>query len=122
MRFLRWLTRNWAETNNDDPKLAPISLRLELAQALVQVEEAIRHLPRWQIESVDAATASVRATRRTKLFHFVDDIHIRLEPVAGATKVHGRSQSRIGFADLGQNRRNLRELWSMLELLSKLSA
>jgi uncharacterized protein (DUF1499 family) len=121
MRCLRWFTRNWAETDPDDPGLSPVTLRLELAQALVQVEEALRHLPRWQIESVDAATASIRATRRTKLLHFVDDIHIRLEPVAGATKVHGRSQSHFGFADLGQNRRNLRELWNMLELLSKLA-
>src|SRR5262249_39128250 len=116
MPWHSWFTRNWAETDDpDDPSLAAIVIPLPLAQAFVQVEDAIRQLPRWQVISTDAQTATIHATRATRLFRFVDDITIRLEPTADGTRIHPRTQSRIGAADLGQNRRNLREL---LELLS----
>jgi uncharacterized protein (DUF1499 family) len=41
-------------------------------------------------------------------------VHLRLEPSANGTLVHGRSQSRIGKGDLGQNRRNLLRLFRAL--------
>jgi uncharacterized protein (DUF1499 family) len=115
MRWLLWFTRNWAQTDApDDPSLASVAIPLPLAQALVQVEEAIRNLPRWHVESTDAQTATIHAIRKTRLMRFVDDVSIRLEPTADGTRVHARSQSRIGGADLGQNRRNLIELLSFL--------
>ena len=112
MRWLRWFTRNWADTNEGDP--APIVVPLSLAEALVQVETVIGSQPRWHIESTNAQTATIHATRLTRFLRFVDDITIRLEPTAQGTRIHARSQSRIGFGDLGQNRRNLRELLEQL--------
>jgi uncharacterized protein (DUF1499 family) len=112
---MRWFTRNWADTDEgNDPALEPVEIPLPLAQALVQVEEAVRSLPRWKLESTDAQTATVHATRQTQFLRFVDDITIRLEPTAQGTRIHARSQSRVGFADLGQNRRNLQELLTFL--------
>jgi uncharacterized protein (DUF1499 family) len=116
MRWYHPFTRNWADTDQgDDPSLAPVDIPLPLAQALVHVEDAIRHLPRWRLESVDAQHCTIHATRRTRIFSFVDDVTIRLEPTEqGTTRLHARSRSRIGFADLGQNRRNLKELLQFL--------
>ena len=112
---MRWFTRNWARTDEEgDPSLASIVIPLPMAQALVQVEEAVGTLPRWHHESTNAQTATIHATRQTRFLRFVDDVAIRLEPTAEGTRIHARSRSRFGFADLGQNRRNLRELLSLL--------
>jgi uncharacterized protein (DUF1499 family) len=106
--------RNWADTGEPGADPPPLDLPLPPAEALTRVEAAIRSLPRWRVESIDAAGATVRATRRTRLFRFVDDVTVRLEPVGGGTRVHARSQSRVGAGDLGQNARNLRELFAAL--------
>src|SRR5262245_45385127 len=103
MRWLRWFTRNWADTDEADP--GPVVIPLPMAQALVHVEEAIRSLPRWQVESIDSQTATIHATRRTRMLRFVDDVTVRLEAADDGTRIHARSKSRVGAADFGQNRR-----------------
>jgi uncharacterized protein (DUF1499 family) len=114
-RFLSWFTRNWADTDEPgDPSLAPLELALPLSEALAHVEAAILQLPRWRVESLDLEAAVVKATRRTRLFRFVDDVTVRLEPTAAGTRVHARSQARLGKGDFGQNRRNLLALFRAL--------
>lgn len=116
MSFVCWFTRNWADTDEPgDPALAPLDLSLSPAEALARVETAVRSLPRWRVESADAAAGTVRATRHTRLLRFVDDVTVRLEPLASGSRVHARSKSRVGFADFGQNRRNLLELFALLK-------
>jgi len=108
MRFLRWFTRNWADTDEPgDPSVLPVDMPLALPEALAHVEKTLRQLPLFQVESVDSRQGIVRATRRTRLWRFIDDVTVRLEPTAGGTRVHARSQARVGVGDLGQNRRNL---------------
>jgi uncharacterized protein (DUF1499 family) len=108
MGFLTWFTRNWADTDEPgDPAVAPLDLPVPQTGALARLEAAIRGLPRWEIEAIDRDAGIVRATRRTWLWRFVDDITIRLEPISTGTRVHARSQARVGKGDLGQNRRNL---------------
>jgi uncharacterized protein (DUF1499 family) len=115
MSLLRWFTRNWADTDEPgDPALVPAESALPLPEALERVQSEIRGLPHWQVETVDAAAGTVRATRRTRLWRFVDDVTIRLEAAAGVTRVHARSRSRVGVGDFGQNRRNLLELFAAL--------
>jgi uncharacterized protein (DUF1499 family) len=115
MRFLRWFTHNWADTDEPgDPGLVPLELPLTLPEALERVQSVIRGLPRWHVETVDTANGTVQATRHTRLWRFVDDVAIRLEPTAGGCRVHARSQSRVGKGDFGQNRRNLFELFRAL--------
>jgi uncharacterized protein (DUF1499 family) len=115
MGLLAWFTRNWADTDEDrDPALAPPLLPVPPSEALTRLQAAIRSLPHWRIESVDQAAGKVDAIRQTRLLRFVDDIHVYLEPVDGMTRVHARSQSRVGKGDFGQNRRNLLELFRAL--------
>jgi uncharacterized protein (DUF1499 family) len=116
MSFLPWLTRNWADTDEaGDPLLAPLDLPLPPPEAEQRVAAAVRSLPRWRVEGVDSAAGTIRATRSTRLFRFIDDITVRLEPVPSGTRVHARSRSRVGVGDLGQNRRNLLELLDRLQ-------
>jgi uncharacterized protein (DUF1499 family) len=116
MGFLAWLTRNWADT--DEPGNAPpgpLELPLPPSEVLARLEAAVRTLPRWRVETVDLAEGLLRATRRTRLWRFIDDITVRLEATPTGTRVHARSQSRVGKGDFGQNRRNLRELFRAVQ-------
>ncbi len=111
-----WLTRNWADTDEPgDPSLAPVSLALPPRDALDAVRAAVDHLPRWRVASTDPDLLLLRATRRTRLFRFVDDVTVRIERDGGGSRVHARSQSRVGRGDFGQNRRNLLELFAALD-------
>jgi uncharacterized protein (DUF1499 family) len=120
-RLWRWFTQNWADTSEPgDGALTPHRLNHSPGEALAYVRAAIERLPRWSVESVDPDLLTLRATRRTRLFRFVDDITVRLDPSGnGGTLVHARSQSRVGKGDFGQNRRNLLELFAALEAMGK---
>lgn len=109
MGLLAWFSRNWADTDEQpgDPAVRPLELSLSMAEALARVEAVIGQLPRWHVEKVDVSAGTVTATRRTRLWRFVDEIAIRLETIPSGTRVHARSQSRVGKGDFGQNRRNL---------------
>jgi uncharacterized protein (DUF1499 family) len=108
---MAWL-RNWHDTDEPGADPGPLDLPLPPADALARVEAAVRGLPRWRVEVIDGASHTLTATRRTRLFRFTDDVTIRLEPVAGGTRLHVRSQARVGATDLGQNRRNVSELFA----------
>jgi len=121
MRILSWFSRNWADTDEGyHPGLAPVDLPLAPDLALAEVEAVVRGLRRWQVASVDPAAAIIKATRRTRLFRYIDDVTIRAESLAdGRTRIHAHSKSRVGKGDLGQNRRNLLELLKPLRSLAR---
>jgi len=108
------MLRNWHDTDEPDADPGPLDLPLPLAEALARVEAAIKSLPRWRVENIDASAGTITATRRTRIFRFTDDVAIRLEPMASGTRVHARSKSRVGKSDFGQNRRNVGELFGAL--------
>ncbi len=45
-------------------------------------------MPRWRVESVDAAAGVLRATRRTRLCRFIDDVTVRVEALFPARLLH----------------------------------
>src|SRR5579884_2580701 len=102
--------RNWHDTDEPGADPGPLDLPLSPPEAMGLVAATIRTLPRWRVETMGAPAATITATRRTRLFRFTDDVTIRLEPVAGSTRIHVRSKSRFGAIDCGQNRRNVIEL------------
>jgi uncharacterized protein (DUF1499 family) len=115
MTRLRRYFRNWAETDEPgDRKLSDIVLPLSPVEAIRQVEAVARGLPRWNVEKVDVEGRRLHLTHLTGLWRFVDDIHLTFETAEGGTRVRGRSQSRVGLLDFGQNRRNLKELIAAL--------
>jgi uncharacterized protein (DUF1499 family) len=105
---------NWHDTDEPGADPGPLDLPLPPGEALARVEAAVRSLPRWRVESTDPTPGTVTATRRTRIFRFTDDVTIRLEPIPTGTRVHVRSKSRLGKSDLGQNRRNVIELFTAL--------
>lgn len=69
-------------------------------QALVAYIEA---QPRWKITVREPNY--LRAESRTLLLRFVDDVEFNFRPAEG--QIAMRSASRIGYSDLGTNRRRL---------------
>lgn len=107
------LTKNWAdlEVGAKDPSLEAVSLPIsDRAQAIEHAVAAIRSLPRWRVEASDLSGGTIHATRTTRLWRFVDDVHLKVIPIGKGMTILGQSRSRVGRGDLGQNTRNLREL------------
>ena len=114
MGGFRWFTRNRADTRPPThADLAPLAIPDRPTEAVAAVARVVKQLPRWAV--VSAGPDSLHLTRTTRLFRFVDDVHLTAEPGPdGTTRLHAASQSRLGVGDLGQNRRNILELWSAL--------
>lgn len=96
-----------------DPRLLPHAYPLPPLAVAHTAVAAIESLPRWEV--VAGRDGVLWATRRTRLFRFTDDIFLLLVPGRDSTVVYARSASRVGHSDLGQNRRNLAELWRALD-------
>src|SRR5205807_6967264 len=95
-------------------ELSDIVLPLPPDEARRRIEAVASSLPRWRVEATDPPENALHLTRRTRLLRLVDDVRLRLEAAGGGTRLRGRSQSRLGLTDRGQNRRNLRELVAAL--------
>jgi len=98
--------------NADDARLRPHTYAGKASEVARLTEKAIAPLPRWEV--IAGRSGVIWLTRRTRL-GFVDDIYLLLLPTGDSTVVFARSASRVGRFDLGQNRRNLGELWAALE-------
>jgi uncharacterized protein (DUF1499 family) len=117
MGLLRWFTKNWADTNSPSHSdLYPLTLSVTPAAALEMVKRAAGTMPRWRVES--ASSDEVKLTRRTRTIGFVDDVVVSVKPAGPGTICHAASRSRIGIGDLGQNRRNILELWAAIRAIS----
>lgn len=110
--FLDGLTKNWAELtlHSSDPTLEAVDWAVPRPDALSKAADLICGLPRWEILGEDRETGTLHAIHKTRVWRFVDDVYLRFEATPCGTRITGRSQSRVGKADLGQNARNLREL------------
>ena len=113
MGLLRWFTKNWASTREPThADLHPVSLAGSPEAANAIVKKAISTLRNWRVES--EAPGELMLTRRTRVIGFVDDVTVTIEPAGSGSIIHAVSKSRVGLGDLGQNRRNILELWAAL--------
>jgi uncharacterized protein (DUF1499 family) len=112
MSLLHGLVRNWAELRDDvrDPRLRPFVLPVTPAEALALTAETIARRPRWKVRERNNSAGTLHLTRATRIWRFVDDVHLKFASHPQGTRISGRSQARVGFGDLGQNARNLLEL------------
>jgi uncharacterized protein (DUF1499 family) len=90
------------------PDLTPIAVALPPEQAFASAKRAAESLPGWQVTSADAATGRIEATDTSRIFHFVDDVVIRVRPDGAGSRIDIRSRSRDGLGDLGVNAKRVR--------------
>jgi uncharacterized protein (DUF1499 family) len=115
MGLLRWFTKNWANTHEPTHNdIGPLTLPLPLDAAIENVKKTVSEMPRWKVED-PALPNELHLTRRTRTIRFVDDIVLTFHHEGSGTKIHATSKSRVGAGDLGQNRRNILELWKALK-------
>lgn len=100
--------------SSDAPKgshyVAPFEILGEPAQVWAVVLRTVSGWPRTRV--VEEGPDFVRAECRTPLLRFVDDLELQLRPSAGLIAV--RSASRVGWSDLGVNRKRVEALRAKL--------
>lgn len=99
------------------PELEPRRYEADPEQVSEALVGAIGELERWEMVRFDARGGVYEATRTTRWMRFTDDITARVIPEAasGRVRVEVRSASRVGTGDLGQNARNIEELFEALD-------
>ncbi len=90
------------------PDIAPIELAVPPDQAFARAKSVAEKMPRWNVTSADSASGRIEATATSRLFHFVDDVVIRVRPSAAGSRIDVRSRSRVGQSDLGANAARIR--------------
>ena len=95
-------------------RVAPLRFEGDAAEACERLRAALARLPGARI--VEDAGLRLRVEATTRWLRFVDDLELVVVPGDGL--VHVRSASRVGWSDLGANRRrveHLRRLFVALE-------
>lgn len=118
MSLKEWLTKNIYVTTpgNPDPFFRPRKYAKTKEEVAGVVQEVLGTLTRWKVVEYRENQGRIHSTHTTRLFRFVDDVNIYVvQGLDGTTKLEVISQSRLGKGDLGQNKRNIRELLSALD-------
>lgn len=90
------------------PDIAPVILAVAPDQAFVRAKAVAERMPGWNVTNADSESGRIEATATSKLFHFVDDVVIRVRPDGTGSRVDLRSRSRVGQSDLGANAARIR--------------
>ncbi|HEX6827684.1 MAG TPA: DUF1499 domain-containing protein [Burkholderiales bacterium] len=88
----------------------PLRLALPAERAWREIREAVAALPRTGF--VTETEDYLHAECQSALLGFVDDLELHLRPKEGIVAV--RSASRLGYSDLGVNRKRVEELRAAL--------
>lgn len=116
----RDLSVNVASTaeGHKDERLRPIQTSVGGSEAVAAIEKVAQSLPRWQLEGspkTEGNKSVIHFVRTTGLVGYKDDIDITVTENEAGSLIEGESKSRVGKGDLGQNPRNLREIFVPLK-------
>jgi len=95
------------EVRKGYPDLQTLPLSSPPAEALRLAEQTARDLG-WQAIRVDPTRGTLEAQDVTRIFRFVDDIVVRVQPQGAGSRLDVRSKSRDGKGDLGANAARIR--------------
>ena len=91
---------------DDAHAIPPLTFDGDADSAWAALRRAVEALPRTKIVASEAERLD--AETRSALFRFVDDLAFRLDASTGV--IHVRSASRVGYSDLGANRKRVETL------------
>lgn len=101
------------ETPNCEIDSAEFSV--QPARLFEAVLETLRSMRVFEVKS-DPEQLEVDAVFRIRVFGFKDDFKIRIEETTtGNSELYVRSSSRVGYSDLGVNRRRIHKFFNKLE-------
>lgn len=96
------------------PDLASLVLEEEPGAAFDRVRAALVGMDRLEIVDENREEGRIEAVQTSALFHFADDIAVRVRPFEGGSRVDVRSKSRDGRGDMGVNARRIREIFARI--------
>jgi uncharacterized protein (DUF1499 family) len=104
---------NCVSSNAKNPRhtVAPMVLIGDTATGWAAVQAVITGLPRSAV--VKATDQYLHVALKSRLFQFVDDLELKLDPQSDVISI--RSASRVGYFDLGVNRRRVESLRKQLK-------
>lgn len=104
---------NCVSSKASDKKHAiePFLLKRDPAAGWNAIKKIIASSPRTTI--VKANNNYLQAECKSRLFGFIDDMELQLDPVTGTIDI--RSASRTGYYDFGANRRRVSDLRQILK-------
>ena len=95
-------------STDDEHRIEPLTFSMPVAEALARLKQVLLNEPRTSI--VKEEGGYLHAEARSFLFRFVDDVEFLFD--AEKRVIHMRSASRIGYSDLGVNRRRIERIRS----------
>ena len=98
-----------SEYSNAASAVPPLSIKSNLQEAWTQAIAAVKEMGGTIVLQQDSY---LHATFTSKIFRFVDDFELRLD--TSENVIHIRSASRIGYSDLGVNRKRVERFRSLL--------
>ncbi len=99
---------NCVSSQAADPKqaVAPIAYTESRAEALARLKKVLEGMKRTKI--VSEKDDYLHAEARSLIFRFVDDVEFYLPE--DQKVIHVRSASRVGYSDMGVNRKRVEEI------------
>ena len=99
---------NCVSTQADDTehRMEPIPFTGSPDEAMQRIKDLVAQMPRTKIVTVE--DNYLHAEFRSAIFRFVDDVEFMVDPEAQL--IHFRSASRVGYSDMGVNRRRMEEI------------
>jgi uncharacterized protein (DUF1499 family) len=94
--------------------LEPLELSRPPADAFERARTALESLPNTRIIDVDPVAMRIEAVATSRIFHFEDDIVVRVRPTKIGSRIDVRSKSRLGRGDMGVNARRIEHLFAIL--------
>jgi hypothetical protein len=99
-----------------DPRLRRMIEARSAEELVAGAKMAARRIGNWSYvgEADYGDRTELQFVRTARLLRFKDDVAIRIVEEDGLRMIVGESRSRVGFADLGVNPRNLRRFFTEL--------
>ena len=89
-----------SQTEMEDKRVPALPFKEDIKTSFSAVKEALLAL--GNVEIVEEKDGYIRGVARSPLMRYRDDVEVFLDAASG--EVHYRSQSRIGYSDMGVNR------------------
>lgn len=102
-----------SRSKDRDHHVEPFPMVVAPEEAWAALKRAVGSEPRTRLVEEDKKRWYLRAEAWSRLFRFVDDVEFQLVPEERL--VHVRSASRVGYWDLGVNRRRVERLREAFE-------
>lgn len=91
------------------PDLQPLHVEVSPDAAFSAVSAVAGRQKKWTVVKVDTVGRVLVVEARSRVWGFVDDVTIRVEPeAAGAAVIHMRSRSRVGGFDRAAGAKRIR--------------